>query len=1221
VDRWERLLADELTRVFDRQQAVVLARLQGTKARKHTRHWEPRSSDPELERKIDARYVADASRWVKDAAGSLAPLLRRIMVSVYGRVAGQMSFPKDVEESSLDRAVTARVDAVARGMETAVGEVQSFIAAEDEAGSSMADIVKGVRELYAERTPTWVARITTLSAVGTVNHAALSAAVNAGSVQKQWLSRRDDKVRDTHEDADEQTRPILAKFRLGGIPSHPRKSELMFPGDPSPDVPIDEVINCRCTMLFGAPSAALLAKRARDRIGANARRAAELGLLVASVAAAGEGEEGEPQAPAAAAAAARGVERAARAGSAAGEATSGGAKGAPPLERKDKVRTAAGAEKYGQPIGSVIIPDAAKPAGGLAPAFSAGGAPASARPPARGSAPRGRVERAGDDPDVRRLLAKHARAGNGVAPDPATTDVMVLRDKRGRVGAYVVWQTEDGPQPKGSIVAVSVAPALRGQRVGDQLVAAVAKADPAVQVTTRPAGPPARAARPAAPARGGSGSRRPRVQFGPDGLPVVASHARPGDDPGTSGDFDVDVKRISRLQKAYMADRMDTTSVFSRGGRWTPEREKAQQEIIDHFLNQPGVKKGQKILVLGGLPGAGKTTVLNSPEGQAVLGVDLSEYVTVNADEVKAEMIRRGMVPDYPGLSADESATMYHAESFEIAHSLMRQAAKRKLNFAYDTTLKTAGQLGFATGAGSRTQPPPWETTMLFVDVPLSVAKQRAKQRYLDGGRYLPLEYVENLRSSSRRHQSRPAENFDTVKGSVDRWVMVDNTGTDPVVVDQGGRKRRSSSRPAAKPAPAAPAPPTAVAGVTTAALPPGLPPVPAGARVYAHPQGKHIYVLPDGSMQTFKPDGKRASSSATPAKLAAGYGGWTEVDLSSGQAPAFGPTSTAPPKKAASSGAAPKLVPDPKAPVVEAASTPAPAGALPVTPMDFGEAALSDVPRYIADDDYVFQQKVDGIRGVLVIDAGKTPWFASKKGQQLQSSTAAKITGPMLGKLPATPAGSPSYRVEGELLNGKFHVFDMVVVGGEKEPYEKRKAMADAWVDAVKGALPQVEALPTARTAKEKQALWDAVVNSGAEGVMMKRRDSSYDGGARVGHTLKAKITATADVVVVEKGVGGKDNARIALLHNGKVTPIGTVSTLGKGPITVGDVVEVEYLWATADNTIAQPRILRRRPDKTVVDVTDSSQLRQVDKAVLALAAKSLRLRLEEASWPQSVA
>lgn len=132
-----------------------------------------------------------------------------------------------------------------------------------------------------------------------------------------------------------------------------------------------------------------------------------------------------------------------------------------------------------------------------------------------------------------------------------------------------------------------------------------------------------------------------------------------------------------------------------------------------------------------------------------------------------------------------------------------------------------------------------------------------------------------------------------------------------------------------------------------------------------------------------------------------------------------------------------------------------------------------------------------------------------------------------------------------------------------------------------------------------------------------MKRRDAGYQGGRRVDHTLKAKVTATADVVVLERNRDGKDNAVFGMLVNGKMTEIGTVSTGGKdkalGQIQVGDVVELEYLWASAtSNQLTQPRIVRKRPDKTANDATDVTQLRFVDKAVLQLAAKALRFRLE---------
>lgn len=584
-------------------------------------------------------------------------------------------------------------------------------------------------------------------------------------------SRRDDKVRATHEHADGQVRLLDERFRLGGIAEHPAKSLLLFPGDPSPSVPLDEVMRCRCTLIFSPPRKQAKAFPSGDRAvcpGCGDEVAFDeldgwqrLDGSLSHDDGTTHSDHMDPP------------------------------KSAAELEVKDRVRTPAGAAHYGQPIGSVIVPGGPS----LTPSFSApsgGRTPSSSSPAVPGATGKvvgrvagGNVELAGGDPQVRALVAKYSPSG--VAPDPATSEVLALRDRKGRIGAYVVWATADGSKPKGTILQVSVHPALQGQRIGDQLVQLAAQRDPSVKPTTRPST--------SVP------SRNPRVATPRVAVPkpsragAITSRAQHGDRPGTSGDFDADAKRIERLQQAYMRDRVDTTSLFSRGGRWTAAREKQQQAIIDHFLTQPGVKKDRKILILGGLPGAGKTTTINSPAGQHALGIDLADYVTVNADEVKAEMVARGMVPDYPGLSADESATLFHAESFEIAHSLMRQAAKQHLNFAYDTSLKTAGQVSFATGAAARMSPPPWETTMLFVDVPLPVAKQRARDRYLAGGRYMPLALIDGMRAygggRGPKRNSGPAQEFDSVKSQAARWVVVDNAGAQPVVVAQGGRNAR----------------------------------------------------------------------------------------------------------------------------------------------------------------------------------------------------------------------------------------------------------------------------------------------------------------------------------------------------------------------------------------------------------------------------------------------
>lgn len=270
--------------------------------------------------------------------------------------------------------------------------------------------------------------------------------------------------------------------------------------------------------------------------------------------------------------------------------------------------------------------------------------------------------------------------------------------------------------------------------------------------------------------------------------------------------------------------------------------------------------------------------------------------------------------------------------------------------------------------------------------------------------------------------------------------------------------------------------------------------------------------------------------------------------------------------------------------------------------PMEFKEAPVAEIEKYIADPDYFFQQKVDGIRGQLVLEPGKAPWFRSKSGDRLQNPTATKITDPLVKAFGGgLPAGTPGMTVDGELLDGKWYVFDMTVNGQEQTPWSERMAAAEGWVSSLNAqGLSQVTALPTARTPAEKRALFDAVKANGGEGVMMKRRGAKYKFGSRTDEILKAKITTTADTVVMERNQGGKDNAVVGVYRNGKLERVANVSTIGKGDPKVGDVLEVEYLWAHPESgLLTQARIKKARPDKNPNMVTDS-QFRFVNKEVL---------------------
>jgi uncharacterized protein with gpF-like domain len=90
--------------------------------------------------------------------------------------------------------------------------------------------------IQANRIPTIVAT--------TVNSAFESGQKEAfrmsGVNQKQWLSQRDGRVRESHDLVDGQQVAINQNFDVMGVP-------LDFPGDPAG--PPEEIINCRCTMI------------------------------------------------------------------------------------------------------------------------------------------------------------------------------------------------------------------------------------------------------------------------------------------------------------------------------------------------------------------------------------------------------------------------------------------------------------------------------------------------------------------------------------------------------------------------------------------------------------------------------------------------------------------------------------------------------------------------------------------------------------------------------------------------------------------------------------------------------------------------------------------------------------------------------------------------------------------------------------------------------------
>jgi len=164
--------------------------------------------------------------------------------------------------------------------------------------------------------------------------------------------------------------------------------------------------------------------------------------------------------------------------------------------------------------------------------------------------------------------------------------------------------------------------------------------------------------------------------------------AAPGEyQPLSDEEFHSHVAQLeSKIEEALRAG-VATDQQFSLDGQgqvWSPERAQLHAEILhDFFDKQVDVPSQRHALFLGGLPGAGKSSLLRDhPE------IDLSNYAVLNPDHFKEELAKRGAVPEVEGLSPMERAALVHEESAYLTDLAAEELQRRGKNVAWDVTMK-----------------------------------------------------------------------------------------------------------------------------------------------------------------------------------------------------------------------------------------------------------------------------------------------------------------------------------------------------------------------------------------------------------------------------------------------------------------------------------------------------------------------------------------------------
>lgn len=176
------------------------------------------------------------------------------------------------------------------------------------------------------------------------------------------------------------------------------------------------------------------------------------------------------------------------------------------------------------------------------------------------------------------------------------------------------------------------------------------------------------------------------------------------------------------------------------------------------------MKTGKKIIIIAGSNGAGKTTFAREflpKEGGCPLFVN-------------ADLIAAGLSPFAPG-AADIRAGRLMIQEID-SH------VRRQESFAFETTL---------SGHRYARKIPVWQrmsysVKLVFLSVAdVKVAIERVHARAKQGGHDVPEDVI-------RRRYEAGLKNFhDVYRGLVDSWVLYDNSGERPVLLDAGGNNEK----------------------------------------------------------------------------------------------------------------------------------------------------------------------------------------------------------------------------------------------------------------------------------------------------------------------------------------------------------------------------------------------------------------------------------------------
>lgn len=222
------------------------------------------------------------------------------------------------------------------------------------------------------------------------------------------------------------------------------------------------------------------------------------------------------------------------------------------------------------------------------------------------------------------------------------------------------------------------------------------------------------------------------------------------------------------LAKAAEAGKAtDTQHTLDDSGQvWSADRASQHNEIVrDRLDAATTVPSEGKAVLLAGLGGGKPAAAARDAK------VRPDRHALVSADDIKAELARRGMVPEVAGLKPGESAMLAHPEAAHVAGLLADQLAARRKNMVIDGAMAdpeaAKARIGQLRNAGYG------DVRLIHQHTPVEQAVDAARSRHKAGSARLGGRFVPP--SALRAHSAGPGDDavqraVEEVKPHVDGW-------------------------------------------------------------------------------------------------------------------------------------------------------------------------------------------------------------------------------------------------------------------------------------------------------------------------------------------------------------------------------------------------------------------------------------------------------------------